>query len=82
MEVNVSFCIKTGVKAYTIYKQKAVNEISKENVFLIKLPKNDLEKTQNEKQELDNNNNNINKELYWYFLACFTNTEHLRNYVN
>ena len=75
------------MKSYAVYKNKAINEISKDNVFLVKLAKNTINRI-NEKLANVNlmietiNENLLDKENYWYFLACYTNTVHLRNYVN
>jgi hypothetical protein len=75
------------MKSYAVYKNKAINEISKDNVFLVKLAKNTINRI-NEKLANGNlmsetiNENLQDKENYWYFLACYTNTVHLRNYVN
>ncbi len=80
LDVNVDFCIKSGMKSYSAYKQKAINEISKDNIFIVKLPKSKdifYEKMNVTKEK----EKNFDMDNYWYFLACYTNSVHLRNYV-
>lgn len=86
LDVNFDFCIKSGMKTYTAYRNKAINEISKDNVFLVRLDKNISYRICNNLSEKDsiiefNKQNIIDKENYWYFLACYSTSVHLRNYV-
>jgi len=84
LEVNIEFCIKSGTKSFSVYKQKAINEITKDKVYLVKLPKKLLDKNQGESIENINDKDNkliSNEDSYWYFLACYTNLAYLRNYV-
>jgi len=77
------------MKSYAVYKNKAINEISKDNVFIVRLPKNLNSSAVEEKifsqkkfkSEEKSECQIIDKENYWYFLACYTSTVHLRNYV-
>lgn len=77
IDVNVSFCIKSGMKAYATYKQKAANEVSKDNVFLVKLAKPGMPPVCGKINKIDDNL----KEAFWLFLACYSNNESLRNQV-
>jgi hypothetical protein len=50
LNVNFSYCIKSGFKSYNNYKQKAIKEISANKCFKVKI------------MAKINNTNNINKE--------------------
>jgi hypothetical protein len=79
LNVNFSYCIKSGFKSYNNYKQKAIKEISGNKCFKVTIKAID-----NNNREDDNeiNNKNKNNEIKeWSFYACYTQSEYLRNYV-